>query len=447
MIFTTRGALVRALRSAALALATLALAACQQANPPPPSPLTATTTDGGPDAIPVGQDAVFTVVVSNPGNKEVKHVTIADTVSDNLRFKSMTCSAQGATCPAEGQIMVDSLPPGGVLTFTVTATVNGHPFDNKVDVAATGYDVIFARASNAVADPADGNYQVFVGDGNVVGLKLDVTGHRAGITSTIPQVPVMEMLSDDADGSHHTTTGLHLRTAPGLVVGTYDFGAGPEPFIAFNTPALYISDLDGLSFNTFERAKLASGAVTSRAFATWFSGSTMHVCADAHPYGAASCPGGSQRHYQVTSPTFGSFTATDPGTGDVQHFMLARSGTASILVRADRTAAGTFFATGLQVTNVTPGITADGGSSRGDWDHMVLVATSFTSQPIAADGTLGTPTTHDTLAPVMNGPPGLAFGPRTTDGATLYVATNGTLALAVGAPDGTASGEFHLYAH
>jgi uncharacterized repeat protein (TIGR01451 family) len=81
----------------------------------------------GPTGTLVGGDtAVFVMTVTNNGPDAATNFNLRDTAGNGLSPVSITCAASGgAVCPATVGILmtVDSLPSGGVLTFTVTTQI------------------------------------------------------------------------------------------------------------------------------------------------------------------------------------------------------------------------------------------------------------------------------------------------------------------------------------
>ena len=85
------------------------------------------TASGPTDPVAGGATALFTMVVTNNGPATALDVVVTDTVGANLTLLGIGCAASGgATCPAvsEATMVVPSIPAGGVLTLTVSATVS-----------------------------------------------------------------------------------------------------------------------------------------------------------------------------------------------------------------------------------------------------------------------------------------------------------------------------------
>jgi uncharacterized repeat protein (TIGR01451 family) len=90
--------------------------------------LSVTKTDGV-TSVAAGSMVTYTIVVNNAGPNAVSGATVADPLPAVLTGASWTCvGSGGATCTASGTGSVNdsatSIPVGGKLTYTVTATVN-----------------------------------------------------------------------------------------------------------------------------------------------------------------------------------------------------------------------------------------------------------------------------------------------------------------------------------
>jgi len=104
-----------------------------------------------------GQSVTYTLFVSNAGPSTATTVQITDTPS-NLTITNVT----GGGCAAL-PCTIASLASGASVTITVTATINGSPFDNATTVSATE------------ADPNLTNNTDNTGNGGVVGVSADVS--------------------------------------------------------------------------------------------------------------------------------------------------------------------------------------------------------------------------------------------------------------------------------
>ncbi len=118
----------------------------------PQADLTITKTDGVTTAAP-GTNVTYTIVASNAGPSAAPGSTVADTFPASLTATWTCVGAGGGTCPASGAGNINgtvNLPPGGSVTYTVTAAINASAtgtLSNTATVAAPG----------GVTDPTPGN--------------------------------------------------------------------------------------------------------------------------------------------------------------------------------------------------------------------------------------------------------------------------------------------------
>jgi uncharacterized repeat protein (TIGR01451 family) len=163
--------------------------------------VSATKTDGQASAVP-GTPVAYTIVATNAGPDPVSGATVTDTLSAALTGATWTCLASsGASCTATGSGSIAdavTLPAGGSVTYTLTATVSP---------AATGS----LTNTTTIALPPGGN------DPNP-------TNNSATDTDT---------LTPQADLSITKTDGL-ATAAPGqgLVYTIVAANAGPSAVVA-----------------------------------------------------------------------------------------------------------------------------------------------------------------------------------------------------------------------
>ncbi len=110
-----------------------------------------------------GSTAVFVMKVTNNGPDAATGFNVYDNVGNGLALTGITCAASGgAVCPANVTVLtaVDTLPSGGVLTFTVTTqigqNVNGTISNQMVADIRTNptpsSDSVYATATVVTAD-------------------------------------------------------------------------------------------------------------------------------------------------------------------------------------------------------------------------------------------------------------------------------------------------------
>jgi uncharacterized repeat protein (TIGR01451 family) len=155
----------------------------------PMADLSLTKTDGV-SAVDAGGTTTYTVEVTNAGPSAADGAVVTDAAAAGLTKTGVSCAASGgAACPAsptvaqiESGLAIPTLPSGGRLTFTITATVTA--------TAGSVTNVAAVAAPAGVTDPAAANDSAT--DTNTVGAAADlsitktngVTGVTAGATTT-----------------------------------------------------------------------------------------------------------------------------------------------------------------------------------------------------------------------------------------------------------------------
>ncbi|HET8900118.1 MAG TPA: isopeptide-forming domain-containing fimbrial protein [Rhodanobacteraceae bacterium] len=95
---------------------------------PMPSADLAITKDDGLSTVVPGQGVTYTLTVTNNGPDYVTGASVTDTLPATLTNASWTCSATaGASCTAAGGGSISdivTIPSGGILTYTISATVD-----------------------------------------------------------------------------------------------------------------------------------------------------------------------------------------------------------------------------------------------------------------------------------------------------------------------------------
>jgi uncharacterized repeat protein (TIGR01451 family) len=103
---------------------------------------TITNTDGR-TFVSSGDTVTYTVVITNTTGVTLSGAVFRDPAVTNIDVSNVTCSAAGATCPATSVaamqgagITIPDMPPGGSVTFTITATLAGAPPDTLTNTAS-----------------------------------------------------------------------------------------------------------------------------------------------------------------------------------------------------------------------------------------------------------------------------------------------------------------------
>jgi uncharacterized repeat protein (TIGR01451 family) len=214
--------------------------------------LAVTKTDGAATYTP-GGTTTYTIVVSNAGPSAVVGATFADTFVAAITTANWTCiGAGGATCPAaagSGNISAAvSMPVGGSLTYTVTATISG---------AATGDLVNTATVAppGGVTDPNPANNSATDTDTEAAALVADLAIVKSGPATFGPGGTVVYAIVVTNSGPAAATTvvvtdvppagfvfvgnGGDCTTAFPCSLGTVPAGATRTITSTFTVPAGY----------------------------------------------------------------------------------------------------------------------------------------------------------------------------------------------------------------
>jgi large repetitive protein len=165
-----------------------------------------TLTTSGPYSM--GQSITYSLVVANAGPSTATNIQVTDTPT-NLTITNVSgggCSALPCT--------IASLATGSNVTITVTATINGSPFDNSATVTASELD------------PNSANNTDNTGNGGVIGVSADVSVVKTLITSgpyTIGESISYTIVVANAGPS--TATNVQVTDTPtNLSIGTVSGG-------------------------------------------------------------------------------------------------------------------------------------------------------------------------------------------------------------------------------
>ena len=418
----------------------------------------ATTASASSAPVQRGDTATFTFTVTNSGHDTVGAVEAGAWSDGPLKTQAFTCTARGGTCPTmsgTGVTPVFDMPAGSTFTFVVQATLAGD-LDGPVQMqllldSFSRQGQVKAVAAATATDAREGYYEILTS----AGLRQNVT---VKFDPAAPSFAVNNPGGDrsftaDPFGRFYTfPSGGHMVSGPDLLAGQADFGHGLDAFIAVRKLAS-LSELDGLTFSTFNIAKGAAptavDAVTglSGPLGIWqvsIAGATLTTCTQ--PIGAiAACDPAHLRHYALSESQPGDpvIQATDSLHNDTFSFQVAHSGTSLIWLRADVAPADALFSIGFaNATAPTPQPGAAGalGTLGDKFGYIVLGSTlwEFLTQNPPPANDFG-PSTVMPLAADASGVPGLLHGTRTSDGADVYFLQQGVLTLAA-----TPGGEFGI---
>ena len=152
----------------------------------PRADLSITKTDGVTSVV-AGSTVSYTITVANSGPSTAFGAHVTDTLPSTLSGATWTCvGSSGGTCTtASGTDSIDTtvdLPVGGVVTFTLTATLSASATGSLVNTATVD-------AAAGTNDPATGNNSATDTDTVVVSSDLSVT-KSDGVTTATPGAAV-----------------------------------------------------------------------------------------------------------------------------------------------------------------------------------------------------------------------------------------------------------------
>jgi uncharacterized repeat protein (TIGR01451 family) len=212
----------------------------------PISDLAISKTDGVTTAV-SGAATTYTIVVTNNGPSAANNAVVTDPVATGLSKTAATCSGAtaGAACPVSttvallqgAGVVIPSLPAGGTVSFTITATVTapagsvtntvtvappagntdptpGNDTASDTDTVQEAPSGMIAHTSTTCADYRDGtgtldqiNYSVSAGKvGN--GINPGVFFYFAKITTTVANQIVTVTESHTGTAANFRTTGM-----------------------------------------------------------------------------------------------------------------------------------------------------------------------------------------------------------------------------------------------
>jgi uncharacterized repeat protein (TIGR01451 family) len=396
----------------------------------------------GPATVAAGTTATFTALVVNTGKNDATDLVITQTLTPGYTAV-VTCEPSfGALCPADlgPNMTLPSLGPGRSLTLTYAVAVpaaNRGNIVNQVQVSTTTDTDLSDNSATVTAlaiDGRNGAYKAYAANGRIYDLTIDFDALT--YTMTVDGVASQKTFVAGA-GEYIVTATQRLRTAPDLVVGNHDFGAGLVPYIAARRFGTTLVDA---VFNLATRNVAADGTATTHPGTARISGNVFSVCqTDTSVQATQNCPVVLTSY--LLSVAGDVYTGVDTSSGAIMTFQLARSGASIVLLSALTAADGTQqLRVGLQESAGLAWGTLFGPTDTGDWVTMVLDSADVSY------AVLGT-TTNDQagLQRISNsGPFAMMFGTRLTDSADIYVMQTAPLAIAIGAFGDTASGIFQV---
>jgi MSHA biogenesis protein MshQ len=152
--------------------------------------LPAITNTDGITTIASGGTTTYQVVISNTTGTTLTNVLFKDPAVSGIAVSGVTCAASGgATCPVvtvaamQGAgVTIPSLPTGGSLTFSITATLTGSPGDTRTNTATatvttqTGLSQIASAAdTDTITVPAIDHYELSLPTSSITCLPTTAT--------------------------------------------------------------------------------------------------------------------------------------------------------------------------------------------------------------------------------------------------------------------------------
>jgi len=277
----------------------------------------------GPTGTATGGDSVaYQMTVTNAGPDPASNVHFSDTPGNGLSNATVACSASGgAACPPSLGLQMDlaSMPAGGALVFTVSATVNSKfngTATNRLQVSA---DTDSQRTDNDFTASAT----VVTPQAGIVVTGSAPADVPAGTTATFVMTvanptgpdPAASVHLVDTVGGNLTLTGVTCSAgggavcpaSPGAVMDAFNLPVGGT--LAFTVNATVTAGTQGSIINSLD-ATVTSGApasATAVAVGNAYANNVSVVAAA--PAGPLS--GGDTAHFTMTIANGGPGAATN----------------------------------------------------------------------------------------------------------------------------------------
>ena len=213
--------------------------------PPPPPQVSFTKTANVASAPPSGT-VRYTLSLRNSGEVAANGTVVSDPQPAGVASMSWTCSASGATCPAasgSGALSqtIASLPIGGIVTYTVTATLS-----SSAVVGSTVTNTASATPpGGGTCAPGGGAGPCVASVGTMVSGAVQASDDGGVVPAGVSSTAVSNVLANDSNlGSSNpsisTVTLTQLSTSnPGIVLNT---GTGAVTVNASVPPGTYTLD-------------------------------------------------------------------------------------------------------------------------------------------------------------------------------------------------------------
>lgn len=410
----------------------------------------------GPAQIAAGNPATFDGFVVNPtGQGTATNLVITWNTSGppGTTFAPSCLATGGATCPSVlGQTMtLPFLVAGGQLRFSFVATTSATdrgPITSTLSVASDGDPNLGNNAATTTitaVDGRNGSYLVFAADGQpnyslALAFNDDATSGTYTMTTAGGSAPFSFALDPGGSGDFVVAgSGARFRIAQDIVVGNHNFGSGLVPYVAARSFTSLLGTIAG-TYDLATRNVPTAGAATTHAGTAVISGNTLSICQSDTPATVAAvvaCDPAARKDYFVS---VNGTTFTAQGSGDSFTFQAANIGATKVLLSVGVASDGSQQLR-IGVPDSTVGLipaVLRGADTAGNFQQITLTTTTTGSNYVTSAPVVSAALARVNLS--IAGPFGMLTGPRSTDGAAIYVMEAAPLAVTIGGVGTAASG-------
>lgn len=311
----------------------------------------------------------YEVVLRNAGPDEARHVEWRQLAAPGMTWRGATCSAAGgAVCPATlgEKLTIARLPKGSTLRLQAryTSRVAGPRVKDFLgsEVGSPGdpfpgNDRVTAKEPDAWS--VDGNYLATDLEGNRYTLSVSPVWKDKGFRLANDRFDVQGAIDVDVTGSHHFQLGEQdgstllrdgsIQLNSDLLVGSFNFGRGRQPFVAVRDIVQDLSELEGRAFTVLgSRSDKDGRPIDAFVWSGQFKDAALLVCQSDTPIAISQCLPSQARRYEVA--LVGTELELLSSTG-VLRMRAARtkSGPVLLLSQRDADTGGSQFWIGLPV--------------------------------------------------------------------------------------------------
>ena len=409
----------------------------------------------GPAQIAAGSPATFDGFVVNPnGQGTATNVVITWNASGppGTTFTPSCVATGGATCPSTlgATMTLPFLIPGGQLHFSFVATTSSTDrgaITSTLSVASDGDPNLTNNTkvtTITAVDGRNGSYLVFAADGQpnyslALAFNDDASSGTYTMTTAGGSAPFSFAL-DPVSGDYVVAgSGARFRVAQDILVGNHDFGSGLVPYVAARSFASVLATIAGI-YDLATRNLPVAGPATTHAGTAVISGNTLSICQSDTPATVAAvvaCDPAARKDYALS---LNGTTFTAQGSGDSFTFKAANIGATKVLLSAGMAGDGSQQLR-IGVPDSTVGLipaVLRGPDTAGNYQQITLTTTASGSNYVTSAPVVSAALVRVNLS--IAGPFGMLTGPRSTDGAAIYVMEAAPLAVTIGGIGTPASG-------